>query len=231
MKKRGTINLIIDLLLLLLMAAMTGIGFLMAYVLLPGRDRIIQYGSNRDLTLWGLDRHQWGDIHLILGFVLLVLLVLHIVFHWECVLSMVRQRLLSARWRQAAWLGTALVSLFLMLFPFLFSPLEAESGAFLHRNQRVSEDAEKKSIGEDASIPHVQEEHDHSGELNGRMTLGEAAACLGLTLEEVRKRLDLQDDVDEFVSLGRIRRKLGLSMEDLRKRLQSAVPAAGRGVT
>ncbi len=218
MKNRGTINLVIDLLMLLVMAALSGIGFLMKYILPSGRDKILHSGGNRDLLFWGWDRHEWGELHLILAFGLIALLVLHIVFHWECVLAMVRQRLLSARWRQAVWLGTALVSLCLLLFPFLFSSLETDSEAFLHRNQRAREDSPSS---------HVQVEPDHSGELNGRMTLGEVAECLGLTLEEVRKRLALKTDVDKSVSLGRIRRSLGINMEDLRKRLQSAAPVAG----
>jgi len=36
----------------------------------------------------GLDRHQWGYIHLVLGYVLLGLLVLHIIFHWRQIKGM-----------------------------------------------------------------------------------------------------------------------------------------------
>jgi hypothetical protein len=234
MKNRGTINLLIDLLMLPLMAALGGIGFLMKYVLPSGRDKILRGGSNRDMLLWGMDRHQWGDLHLILAYILLGLLVLHIVFHWGCILSMVRQRLPSARWRQGAWVTVSLVTLFLLLFPFMFSPVEAGNDAFLHRNIRVSEDPQEpvsSGLGEEApilssespSMPTPQAEHDHSGEINGRMTLREAAVRLGLTLDEARKRLDLQNDVDETVSLGRIRHRLGINMEDLRHRLETPV--------
>jgi len=34
------------------------------------------------LTLWGLGRHDWGEIHLWLATVMIVLVVVHIWLHW-----------------------------------------------------------------------------------------------------------------------------------------------------
>jgi hypothetical protein len=58
--KKSKLNLIIDALLLVCMAAITGIGLLMKNVLVPGYKRWDIYGRNVELYFWGLDRHQWG---------------------------------------------------------------------------------------------------------------------------------------------------------------------------
>ena len=80
--KKSKLNLILDALLLLCIAAIGGIGFLMKYVIVPGYLRWEIYGRNVDLFFWGMGRHEWGTIHLVIGFVFLALLVLHIALHW-----------------------------------------------------------------------------------------------------------------------------------------------------
>ena len=69
LKKKSTLNLIIDALLLVCMAAIAGIGLLMKNVLVPGYKRWDIYGRNVELYFWGLDRHQWGTIHFVIALV------------------------------------------------------------------------------------------------------------------------------------------------------------------
>ena len=52
------LNFVIDALMFLCMAAIAGMGFLMKYVLLPGRESTIKYGRRVDLSLFGLYRHN-----------------------------------------------------------------------------------------------------------------------------------------------------------------------------
>ena len=85
--KRAKLNLIIDGLMLVCMAALAGIGLLMKYVLIPGFQRWEVYGRNVELFIWTLDRHGWGRIHYVLGLVVIVLLTLHIVLHWRMVVA------------------------------------------------------------------------------------------------------------------------------------------------
>ena len=82
------INFIIDALMLFCMSLMAGIGFLMNYVLLSGRKAAEVYGGKVDLYFLGLHRHDWGQIHLVIGFILLGLLALHIILHWSQILNM-----------------------------------------------------------------------------------------------------------------------------------------------
>jgi len=100
---RGKLNLIIDALLLLSLAGIVGIGLLMNYVLVPGFQRMAVYGRNVELSLMGMDRHQWGTIHYIAGLVFAALMVLHVVLHWGMIVSLARQLLPSRplRWTAA----------------------------------------------------------------------------------------------------------------------------------
>ena len=89
-KDRSKLNLVLDALMLMLMMAIAGIGFLMKFILLPGYLRNEVYGKNVDLYFLNLDRHQWGKIHLILSIAFLLFLLLHIILHWKvivCVFS------------------------------------------------------------------------------------------------------------------------------------------------
>ncbi len=70
---RSKLNLITDGLMLLCMAAIAGIALLIKFVLVPGYQRWEIYGRNVELYFWGLDRHQWGTIHLLFGLVFIAL--------------------------------------------------------------------------------------------------------------------------------------------------------------
>ncbi len=116
---KAKLNLMIDALLLLCLAAIAGIGLLMNYVLVPGFQRWEIYGRNVDLFFWGMDRHEWGAIHYVLARILLGLLVLHLVLHWKIIVGICRKLIPSrpARWIAAVVLaGLAIVLLGFSVF-------------------------------------------------------------------------------------------------------------------
>jgi len=94
---KAKINLIIDALMFLCIAGISGIGLLVKYVLVPGVQRWEIYGRNVELLFWGMDRHSWGSIHYVIGLALIFLLALHIILHWKMVVGIAR-RLLPNRW-------------------------------------------------------------------------------------------------------------------------------------
>lgn len=96
---KSKLNLIIDAVMFLCMAAIAGIGLLIKYVLVPGQARWAIYGRNVELYFQGLDRHQWGIVHLAIGLVLIALLVLHIVLHWGMILVIYRSLIPSRVFR------------------------------------------------------------------------------------------------------------------------------------
>jgi Domain of unknown function (DUF4405) len=151
------INFILNMLLFLVMAAIGGVGLLMKYKLVSGEERWDIYGSNPDLYMLGWDRHQWGDIHLILGYIFFCLLFLHIVLHWSQVKG-IYQRMIEARsWQIILVSAFVIVSLFLMFFAFI-SPIDVvplKEGEGRHRLEAARHlDAESVAVPESgAEVP------------------------------------------------------------------------------
>jgi len=126
--KKSKINFIIDSLMFLVMMTIGGIGLLMKYVLIPGREIWEKYGRRVDLNLLGLDRHEWGAVHFILGISLLALLVLHIYFHWNMIPGMFCKLIGGSKRRIIIAVVFIILSIFLIAFPLLVSPEVTEMG-------------------------------------------------------------------------------------------------------
>lgn len=75
-----------DLVNLLLFLSLIGTGIIIKYVLPPGSA--VPRGGGRGyhggrtiLTLWSLDRHDWGEIHFWLAVAMLAALAIHLIQH------------------------------------------------------------------------------------------------------------------------------------------------------
>ncbi len=119
---RSKLNLSIDIIMFILLLAMAGIGFLIKYVVVSGEVRNVKYGPYVDLEFLGLTRHQWGSIHLIVSIIFLVLLVLHIVFHWRCILSIYKCLFPSPITRSFIAVALVFLTLFALISPFILKP-------------------------------------------------------------------------------------------------------------
>ena len=120
--KRSQLNLCLDAALLLGLAAMAGIGFLIKWVLIPGRERPAVYGSNVDLYWLGLDRHAWGTVHLGIGLGMLALVGVHVALHWSGVVGVFRGMVAGRAARALVVIALVILVLALMAFPALVSP-------------------------------------------------------------------------------------------------------------
>jgi len=96
---KSKLNFIISALMFLCLTAMAGLGFLMKFVLVPGRKAMVQFGRPVELTYLGWDRHDWGDLHSYLAFALLGLLALHLILHWKKLLGLYARLIPSPRMR------------------------------------------------------------------------------------------------------------------------------------
>ena len=115
-------KLVIDALMFLCMAALAGIGFLMKYVLLPGKEAQATYGTKVDLYFLGLNRHEWGTIHLYIAFVLVGILVIHLALNWEQILNMFQKLMGSQMARKITVAVFIIVCVVLITFPFAVNP-------------------------------------------------------------------------------------------------------------
>ena len=96
---------VLNLALYLSFCAMTGTGLMMAYRLPPGSQ------GGRGLTVAGLRRHEWGDIHLALSFAFVALIAVHLAMHWKWLVR-VAGRESPAR----IWLGLGAGALIILMF-------------------------------------------------------------------------------------------------------------------
>ncbi len=119
---RSKLNFAIDALMFLCIMAMAGLGFLMKYILPPGREVAARYGRNLYLSWLGWDRHDWGDMHLYLAFALLALLTLHLILHWHLIPGLFARLVPDPPRRHKIALVFVILSLLLIYFPFLITP-------------------------------------------------------------------------------------------------------------
>ncbi|WP_439153092.1 DUF4405 domain-containing protein [Winogradskyella sp.] len=106
----------------LCMSAIIGIGFLIKYTLISGQERWELYGSNVELYLFGMDRHQWGMLHLILGFVLFGLLAVHIYLHWNVVTTVYQRMIKQPLTKKIVALCFGIICTSLIIIPFFINP-------------------------------------------------------------------------------------------------------------
>jgi hypothetical protein len=116
------INFIIDALMMMLMASIIGLGLLIKYVLLPGKEAWNIYGRKVDLLFLGLSRHEWGSIHFIIGIILVVLLVLHVILHWQMILNVYRKLLVNKHIRYCVTSMFVLLCVSLVICPIFINP-------------------------------------------------------------------------------------------------------------
>lgn len=91
--QRGKLNLIVDVTSLAIFLLVVSSGLVLHILLPPGSGRLPGEGGTHEeiLVLWGLSRHQWGQIHFWVSIALLSILTLHIGLHWRFFNSLFRR--------------------------------------------------------------------------------------------------------------------------------------------
>lgn len=227
-KNRNKLNFYIDIAMFIVMGALIGIGILIKYVLLPGQQQWILYGQNMELTFWGLDRHEWGTIHLVLGGLLFVLLVLHIIFHWKTIKCFFRRYIATLHVRSIVSVVTVLLFILLAIFPAFVTPekepLDRGEGRRMLENMnveindsiRIKLKKPKKLESGDLEME-IERNHPKSEiEIKGSMTLNDVSRQFGVDLSVLKKELDLPESVSSSERLGRLRKQYSFTMGDVK---------------
>ena len=91
-KNKMLLNIIIDFVMLIAMALVSISGFILEIVI-PSRHAVrFQSVTPWSSHLFGLGRHDWGNIHLWAGVVLFALLAIHILSHINMVSAFVKKK-------------------------------------------------------------------------------------------------------------------------------------------
>ncbi|MGV8091227.1 MAG: DUF4405 domain-containing protein [Mangrovibacterium sp.] len=233
---QSKLNLSIDIIMLLLLMPLAGIGFLIKYVLIPGIQRNERYGGDVELEFWGLTRHQWGSVHLIISIVFLVLLLIHIILHWKMIVCIFGRMVPNKTLRAMSATLIACIGFLLIAFPLFVKP-EIVTRESLHLNRKfkqetqravprgireeVSKEAEKDTVvsppvglnkPEQALSEVVFADH----EINGSQTLQFIAGKYGIPAEKLAADLNIPSN-RAGEKLGRLRKQYAFTMDDVRK--------------
>jgi Domain of unknown function (DUF4405) len=228
---KSKLNFIIDAIMFVLMGALAGIGLLIKYILLPGSERWIKYGRNVDLSFWGIDRHQWANIHLIVAYILVGSLALHLILHWKMIVGLYRKIIANKALRWVCGLTFAFITLILIFAPF-FINVEMDELKTGHERHQTIENAKtplsdtiksvevvEKKI--EAHEEHQGEDHllhhhvDSSIEIKGFMTLTEISEKYNVPCEFIKEKLNLPDNESNSSKLGQLKKAYGFKMSDI----------------
>jgi len=233
MKNRSKINFIIDSLMFFLIMAIGGLGLLMKYVLVPGSVRWKIYNSNVELYLWGWDRHQWGSIHLILGYILFGLLVLHILLHWGQIKSMFKNLVSRKTSRLIITFVFVPMTLILLLFSFVvpFDVIPLREGQGRHEEHRIElsrpeklESSTQQPVKNSPKISskkstHEEDSHQQNRTIDvyGSMTLKQVEDKYRVPSDSLKKFLGIPLKTSDYENFGRLRRRYNFHMSDVER--------------
>lgn len=215
--RRNVLNFLVDVVTLLAILAMIATGLLIRFVLPPGTGG--RHGE-RGLTLWGMSRHDWGDLHFWVSVALGVLLVLHVALHWSWVCLMVSRSLgnrenapLSSVKRNAYGLGF-LLSLLIIFGGFTWYAYHAV------QDTGSPQDPVENTESFGAIAPEAGREEDQEGAhelLQGSMTLAEVERATGVSVTTLKDELGLPQEIPADERLGRLGRRYGFDMNRVRR--------------
>ncbi len=232
-KNKSKINLVIDAVMLVLLMAIAGLGFLIKYVLVPGFKRNALYTSDVELYFMELTRHEWGSIHLWLSFVFLALIILHIIMHWKMITCIFKQMITGRASRAVIAVFIVIVTVFFALTPFYVKPQVTPFQVKQTRNYKIEQAMEEpdstvkkgtlvSSTGNNRSgrLHKNRDEPRRSYsrddlEIYGYMTLEEAARKYSLSITELAEALNIPP-IQSSEKIGRLKKKYGFEMNYLK---------------
>lgn len=190
--KRSKLNFIFDAIAFAGFVFLATTGVLMRYVLPPG--------SKRFKTIWGLDRHEWGDIHFWISVVFLGLLAMHLLLHWRWIINLITGRPREGSGFRAGLGIVGVIALLALSIAPLLSPIDTT--------------LESRSGRDLSSVQHG------NVQVWGSMTLHEAENATGVPAEYIIKQLGLTPDLVQDECLGDLRKTYGFTMDDVRRIIQ-----------
>jgi hypothetical protein len=205
---RPRLNFLVDVVAFTAFAFLTTTGVLSRYVLPPG--------SGRYATLWGLNRHGWGDVHFWVAVVLLAILALHLVLHWKWILYAVKGKRSEASGVRLALGVVGLVGLLGLAAAPLTAPVEQTGVPRQAAGMPASSSPHASTAPAGASAP---PEPAQSGleTIRGSMTLREVERSTGVPVDALITRLGLPHGIDPDERIGRIRKRYDISPDDVRQ--------------
>lgn len=215
MLDKAKLNFVTDALMFLCMMTIIGLGLLMKFILIPGKERWVKYGRNVELSLLGMDRHEWGTIHLTVGIVLLGLLTLHTILHWKVIVGLFQKLVGNQKARRIIAPTFVLASLLFLIVPLAVKPEIQEMGKRRHSLTGLEENI----LGHVGCLENVPYDTGHradgSMEIRGFMTLAEVSEKYNVPTQCLKTHLGIPVSVPDMEKLGRLKKNYNFTMSDV----------------
>lgn len=151
-------------------------------------------------VLWGLTRHEWGDIHYYLALGLMAILAFHLFLHWKWIVCVTRGKPVEGSGYRLGLGVIGLLAVILLPAAPLFSPsIQVPRSTFLN------ETVEDSLIEQDGSA------------IRGDMTLEQVEAQSKVPANYILEQLGLAPTTSPQERLGPLKRQYGFQMEDVRR--------------
>jgi len=188
--KRSRKNFVVDSLAFVFFVFLVSTGVILHYILPPG--------SGHSKSIWGMGRHDWGDIHFYVSVGFLSILVIHLILHWNWIVSLIkgRERKASGR-RSLLGLVGALAILAIALAPIL-TPVEGSGRGKMEMEERTHDEEKSET------------------KIQGSMTLKEVEASTEVPVSFILQQLQIPSDISEDTKLGELRKEYGFTMDKVR---------------
>ncbi|MEN6558562.1 MAG: DUF4405 domain-containing protein [Thermoguttaceae bacterium] len=193
---------------------------------------VLPPGSGHFSAVWGMDRHQWGDVHFCLALVLVATVAVHLFLHWRWVVATVRGRSEVGSTRR---IGLAVVGLLILVglaaSPFLAAVETTGDAPHRGRAARWDEPMDSPPLGVGQTTDRRDEHHVDGGapQIDGTMSLREVERRTGVSAAVVLKELGLPADAPVDERLGRLRKQYGFDMHALREVVEKHQKPKPRG--
>ncbi len=202
LSSKSKINFLVDAVGYFALMVLIGTGIIMAFILLPGRERVV----GDPTSIMGLTRHDWGDVHFWASIAFLAAILLHIILHWSWIVSVLRTMIQGNPY--PLLIVTFVVSILLIAFPF-FTPWGYED-----------DEVERGGRGRSAmqEEPRVHDEESMSGGffIRGRNTLMEIEAETGVNVERILEAMKLPSNTPRNERVGRLSQEYNFEIDTLR---------------
>ncbi len=212
--KKSNLNFIISILMLTCMSAIAGIGFLMRYILIPGQDRWVKYGRNVGLYTFGMDRHEWGTIHLILGFVLLGLLLLHIILYWKVIINLYDKILQGEMVKKIIAVLFIVICALLIFGPLFISPEIVESERGHGRGMHNSSNGNKTN--NDSTLKTLKHANPDIV-VKGFMTIEQVSTKYNIPTEFIKTKLNIPKTISDKQTFRSLKETYSFTMNSVEK--------------
>ena len=188
--QKSKLNFVVDTVAFVAFVFLTATGVLVRYVLPPG--------SGHFSTLWGMDRHEWGQLHFWIAVVLMASLGFHLFLHWSWVVCMVKGRPSEGSGLRVALAVVGVIALAALAAAPFFGRVE-QTGEPPHR-MRADETGDRKAP-----------------QIDGSMTLNEVEKLTGVPAAVILRELGLPPQVPVDARIGRLRKEYGFELHDVRE--------------